>query len=314
MSNSFPAPPPAGVYTPVPTFFTKDGVTIDFETQVRHAKFLSDNGIKGAVIMGSTGEAAHLTRTERASIISSIHRAVPHWVIVGGVSQNSVQDALDEIDSIMAAGASYALVLSSSYYGPGTTQAGIRDFYTTIADRSPLPVLIYVYPGVSNGLVVEPTTVEELSSHPNIVGCKLSYGDVSHHTLIASSPRVKINNFNVFTGLGQILLPVLMVGGKGTVDALAGAFPRLYVKIFDLFQEHKYEEAARLQYIACRGEELVVRFGVVGIKKAIHSQGFGETYLGRVPLNHDVDEKKWSKYAANLLECEEVEEKLSRHE
>ncbi|QPG74637.1 hypothetical protein FOA43_001972 [Brettanomyces nanus] len=310
MSHTQVNPPEAGVYTPIPTFFKKDQVTIDYETQVRHAKFLKENGIKGAVIMGSTGEAAHLTRVERASIISAIHKGVPGFTIIGGSSQNSIEDTLDEIDSIKAAGASYALVLCSSYYGAGISQQGMIDFYTAVADKSPLPVMIYVYPGVSNGLVVEPETVVKLSSHPNIVGCKLSYGDVSHHTLIASNPKVKKSNFHLFTGLGQILLPVLMVGGKGTVDALSGAFPKLYVKIFDLVQKKQYEEAAKYQYIASRGEELVVKFGVVGIKKLVHSQGFGETYLCRIPLNYDVDEARWAELSDNFNDCVACEKSL----
>lgn len=293
-------PPQEGIYVPIPTFFKKDLVEIDFDSQVKHAKFLRDAGIKGLIVMGSTGEAAHLTKSERAQVISTLHKELPDFTIVGGVAQNSVKDAISEIESLHAAGAEYAMVLPSSYFGVTIKQQGIVDFFTQIADKSPIPILIYVYPGVSNNVLVEPNTVIKLSAHPNIVGTKLSYGDVSHHTLIASNPEVKKNNFNTFTGLGQILFPVLAVGGSGTVDALAGSFPKLYVKIFEAFKNKDFEKAAKLQYLASRGEEIVVKFGVIGIKKLINVRGFGETYLGRVPLNQDLDINAWNQYKDTL--------------
>lgn len=291
-----PSPPIAGIYTPVPTFFKKDS-SIDYESQISHARFLHENGIAGLVIMGSTGEAAHLTRQERASVIKAVHEALPQIVIIAGVAQNSVQDTIDEIDSVKCAGASYAVVLPSSYFGATIKQEGIVDFFTNIADQSQLPVMIYVYPGVSNNINVEPQTVARLSKHPNIVGTKLSYGDVAHHAQVVCDSA---ENFSVFTGLGQILLPTLSVGCCGTIDALSGSFPKLFVKIFEHYQAGNYEDARRLQFVACKGEEIVVRFGVIGIKRLIHSRGFGTSYLGRVPLNHDIDTEVWNSYAGTI--------------
>ncbi len=83
----------------VPTFFKND-FSIDYESQINHARFLHENGIAGLVIMGSTGEAAHLTRQERASVIKAVHEALPQIVIIAGVAQNSIQDTIDEIDSV----------------------------------------------------------------------------------------------------------------------------------------------------------------------------------------------------------------------
>jgi 2-keto-3-deoxy-L-rhamnonate aldolase len=106
-----------GIYTPVPTFFKKDLFTIDYETQVAHAEYLKKNGISGQVLMGSTGEQAHLTRVERASVVSAIHEEIPDFLLMGGVAANSLRDALDEIDSLKNVGASYPLVLPSNYFG-----------------------------------------------------------------------------------------------------------------------------------------------------------------------------------------------------
>lgn len=299
--------PKRGIYTPVPTFFKKDGHTIDFDTQAKHAKFLQDNGITGLVVMGSTGELAHLTRQERTQVVSHLRQSAPKLAILGGVGQHGLEEALAEISSLKAAGASHALVLPSSYFGASIKQQGIIDWYTKVADKAELPILVYVYPGVCNNIVVEPETIKALSKHPNIVGTKISHGDVAHHTMLGLDPEVKANNFACFTGLGQILLPALSVGFSGTVDALSGAFPKLYVNILAAFDRGDFETARKLQLLATRGEELVVRFGVIGIKKAIvTATGLGESYLGRAPLNQDVS-PDWEKYAHYLESCKAAE-------
>lgn len=291
-----------GIYTPVPTFLKKDLKTIDIDTQIKHARFLKENGISGLVVMGSTGELAHLSRTERHQVVSALHRELPDFPIFGGVGQHSVGDALDEIQSLKDAGASLALVLPSSYYGASVSQQGIVDWYTEVADKAVLPVVVYVYPGVTNNTVVHPRTIKTLSAHRNIVGTKMSHGDLAHHAMVGLDAEIAANNFVCLTGLGQVLLPALSVGFAGTVDALSGAFPRLYVRILECFDRGDMEEARNLQLVATRGEELVVRFGVVGIKRAIHeATGLGETYLGRAPLNHDV--AGWAEYADYLEGC-----------
>lgn len=288
-----------GIYTPLPTFFKKDCKTLDLETQVAHVKFLKSNGISGVVIMGSTGELVHLSRKERHHIILTIHKEVPGFPILGGVMQHSVEEALLEIESLKDAGASHALVLPSSYFGASIKQQGLIDWYTEVADKAALPILIYIYPGVTNNVYVDPRTVKTLSSHPNIVGTKISHGDVAHHAMIGLDKEITSQNFICLTGLGQILLPALSVGFSGTVDALSGAFPKLYVKILEHYDNGDLAKAQELQLVATRGEELVVKFGVVGIKKAIKfGTGLGETYLGRAPLNQDVsaDWDNWSNY------------------
>ncbi|CDK28641.1 unnamed protein product [Kuraishia capsulata CBS 1993] len=309
---SLPSPPPAGVYTPIPTFFKKDGYAIDYDAIVAHCQFLHKAGIQGAAIHGSTGEGVHLTRTERVEVIKRVRAALPaDFVILGGVVQNSLQEALDEVEALKSAGAAYALTLGSNYFGLAIKQQGIIDWFTSFADKSALPVLLYVYPGVSNGLSLSPETIIHLSAHKNIVGCKISHGDVSHHTLIGLSPEIQKNNFLPLTGLGQLLLPVLTVGFKGTVDAISGAFPKIYVKVFNLFQEGKIDEARKYQLVISRAEEIVVKSGVIGIKTAIHkATGFGESVLGRAPLNQDVDAGAWASTLGYFDAITEVENSL----
>ncbi|CCH42545.1 hypothetical protein BN7_2089 [Wickerhamomyces ciferrii] len=292
-----PSPPKPGVYTPIPTFFKKsDLYTIDYDSQIKHAKFLQKNGIEGILIMGSTGEQPHLTRKERSSIVENIHKNLPNFTLLAGVAENSLHDAIDEIESLYHSGATYAVVLPSSYFGKDIKQQGIIDWYKKLADNSKLPIIIYVFPNVGNGIQIDPKTIIELSKHSNIVGTKISHGDVSHHAIVGLHEDIASgeNNFNVFTGQGQVLLPVLTVGTKGTIDALSGAFPKLYVDIFKAYQNGDYDKARSLQLAASKGKTAAAKLGVLGFKRAIFEQGFGETYLGRAPLNQEFADEVWN--------------------
>jgi 2-keto-3-deoxy-L-rhamnonate aldolase len=166
-----------------------------------------------------------------------------------------------------------------------------------------------VFAGVSNNVRIDPETIVALSYHSNIVGCKISHGDVAHHALVGLHEDIYYgeNNFNLFTGLGQILLPVMSVGGKGTVDVLCGAFQQIYVDLFNAIQAGDLYKARELQKTCTRGEETVSKFSVVGIKKCIYLQGFGETYLARAPLNQDLAPGAWESLEHYFKEIQTVD-------
>lgn len=140
---------------------------------------------------------------------------------------------------------------------------------------------------MSNNIAIATRTFEQLARHPNIVGCKLSHGDVSKHTQIASSPRIDHDHFYTFTGLGQQLVPVLTVGGAGAIDGLAGVFPKCLVNLFNTWQDNPgdLKRLRQLQYKVSAGEELVVKHQAVGIKEAVSRiLGMGDRDGTRLPL------------------------------
>ena len=172
-------------------------------------------------------------------------------------------------------------------------------------------------------MYIAPATFEKLAQHPTIVGCKLSHGDIPDHTLIASSPKIDASSFAVFSGLGQNLLPVLTVGGKGAIDGLAGVFPRTVVKLFNKFQESSakgtskedMDEMRKLQYRICQGERLVGKWGTVGLKEAIaRCWGIGDKDGGRLPLQGgfqggEAEWENWKEVFDGLKELEQGFEK-----
>lgn len=149
------SPPPKGIYVPVPTFFAAEGTAeynptsppLDLETQTRHSLFLVEGGIKGLVILGSTGEAIFIKNHERNDLIKSQRKALDDAgykdrpIIVGTATQN-IDDTLQMIVESKDAGAEYAMVLSPGYFAPSTSQTGIQKWFEEVADRAVLPVMM----------------------------------------------------------------------------------------------------------------------------------------------------------------------------
>lgn len=146
-------PPPEGVYVPVPTFFKSSAsppslqAPLDIESQCRHSVYLAQNGIRGLVLLGSTGEAIHLSRVERSDLISGVRRGLSdagfyEYPIIAGILTNSVDEALEWLGDAKKAGAQWGLVLAPGYFGGAANQDNIREWYTLVADASPLPILM----------------------------------------------------------------------------------------------------------------------------------------------------------------------------
>lgn len=326
------SPPPQGIYVPVVTFFAKEGTSsydavappLDIKTQTEHSLFLVKGGVKGLVILGSTGEAIHLRNEERHELIKSQRKALDDAgykdrPIIAGTATQNIQDTLDMIKDSADAGAEWAMVLSPGYFAPAANQTGIQKWFEAVADKAVLPIMIYHYPGVTNNLFISPATFEKLAAHPNIVGCKLSHGIIDDQTLIACSPRIDHDHFYTFTGLGQNLLPALTIGNVGAIDGLAGIFPRLVVRLFNIYNDSSakgttkkdIEEMRRLQFRICEGEKIIARWGPVGVKEAIaRVWGFGSAQGARLPLaggfeDGDKEWEKWDKLFQGLKELEE---------
>lgn len=337
------SPPPPGVYVPVPTFFSKPPVNeptppLDLETQTKHALHLAKNGIRGLVLLGSTGEAIALTNEDRRSLITHIRQELERaghkdYPLIAGTATQGIDDTVKQLQLSKEAGAQWGLVLAPGFFATVVTQQGILDWYTAVADWSPLPILMYVllftlwlrhpvwlvsqltsrdnsyhYPAVSNNISLTASTFTTLSAHPNICGAKLSHGDLSLHTQLASSKVSSMSHehFATFTGLGQQLLPILMVGGAGAIDGLAAIFPRTVVRLYDLIKDGKWEEARELQEVVARGEGLVVGHGVVGAKEGI-KRVLGWDSECRLPLRKGMSDEAWKRWEGVMSELEEAE-------
>ncbi|KAK6458516.1 uncharacterized protein RJT20DRAFT_123488 [Scheffersomyces xylosifermentans] len=305
----------AGIYSPVPTFFKGADFELDLDSQVKHAQMLYDSGINGVVVAGSMGESPHLTRDERAVLFKTLRNAIPdpNFKIIAGAPPSSVKDSIAETKIAKDAGADFSILLLQGYFGPNLiSQEGIVDYFTAVADDSALPIIIYNYPGTSNGTEIKPETFEVLSKHPNLVAVKLTHYNMALYTLLSRNVTIsETNNFRPFTGLGQILVPALSIGVYGAIDGLSGIFPKSMLKILEYYKAGEIKKSTELQYLVTKVDEMVSALNVVGVKYAIKKiHGIGEVLEGRPPLSKPVNLDTWKYYEKDFYALAEVEKSL----
>ncbi|ODV84769.1 hypothetical protein CANARDRAFT_28909 [[Candida] arabinofermentans NRRL YB-2248] len=306
---------PHGIYSPVPTFFHDNAEqTLDFETQKKHAKMLYDAGTVGILCGGSTGEAVHLTLEERAAAVQAVRSAVadPNYKIIAGAMGASIKDLAHQAKVFKEHGADSIIVLVPGYYGPAITgQQGLVDWFHALGDASCLPVIVYNYPGVQNGIDLSIDTFTQIGLHKNIIGCKLTNFNFPLYTMLGQSETLKNNDFTPLSGVGQVLVPSLSVGVKGAIDGISNVFPKCMVQILNLYDQGKYAEASKLQDLITRMNELTAATNLLGLKQLLkHRYGFGEDVIGRPPLNYQMDMTFWKKHYPVYESLSEIEDSL----
>ena len=246
--------PKAGVWCPAVTFFNPLTDELELEAQAKYYTYLSQSGLTGLVILGTNAETFLLTHEERATLLSAARQAVgSDYPLMAGVGGHSTKQVLHFIDDAYKAGANYALVLPAAYFGKQTSPAVIMRFYDQVAEKSPLPIVIYNFPAVCNGIDLDSETITAIAKkHSNVVGVKLTCASVGKITRLAASFTPQ--EFSVFGGQSDFLIGGLSVGAAGCIAAFANIFPKSIVKIYDLYKAGKHDQALALHRIAAHAE------------------------------------------------------------
>ncbi|KAK3675385.1 hypothetical protein LTR78_004895 [Recurvomyces mirabilis] len=266
MNGTTPPVPAAGVWAPAITFFDPKTDEIDVASQAKYYKYLSQH-LTGLVILGTNAETFLLTRDERKTLLRTAREAVgPDYPIMAGVGGHSTKQVLEFIDDAKDAKADYVLVLPCAYFGKATTGKVIERFYDEVAEKSPLPVVIYNFPGVCNGVDIDSDVMPSLAKkHKNIVGVKLTCASVGKITRLAAS--FSQSEFAIFGGQSDFLLGGMAVGSAGCIAAFANVFPKTIRRIYDLYTQGKHDEALKIHRVAAMAESLS-KSGIANTKYA----------------------------------------------
>ena len=177
-----------GIFPPITTPFYPDG-RVYLKKLEHNVERYSKTPVAGIVVLGSTGEAMLLSDEERREVLSTARAAcAPHKVLIAGTGCESALETLRLTDYAAALGYDAALVRTPHFYRPQMKPANLLAFYRTVADRSPIPVLIYSVPAFTN-YDMPPDLVVELAEHPNIIGIKESGGDAAKIWQIVDGTR-----------------------------------------------------------------------------------------------------------------------------
>jgi 4-hydroxy-2-oxoglutarate aldolase len=257
-----------GILLPTTTPFDADG-KIAADAIGANIKDWTAKGVLGFVVLGSTGERVHLDEREYLETIEISRAATTNdSVFIVGAGQQSTINTIREIRNAARAGADTVLVITPSFYRPAITQEMLINFYTAVADASPVPVLLYSMPPLT-GIKIEPETVARLSEHANIIGVKDSSNDIAGFTKTVS---LCPSDFAVMTGNGTVLLDALRAGATGGILAVGCVVPEVCVEIYRTFKE---ERAAILQSkLTPLAAAVTTRFGIGGLKAALDLAGY----------------------------------------
>jgi 4-hydroxy-2-oxoglutarate aldolase len=262
----------AGVLLPVTTAF--DAVTGEVE-----AVHCRDNlrrwleaPIDGFVLFGSTGEGALLDESEKVRLCGFARDVVPAGVVlVAGASGESTRAAARQTAALGAAGADAVLLHPPVYFGPYLSAAALRDYFTAVADASPIPVMLYHIPKYTK-VTLDAGLVAELARHPNIVGLKDSSGDLKR---LADYTGVCAGACRLFVGNGALFYAALELGADGGIMAAAVIAPAEYARLYAAFGSGATREAGALQErLAPVHKEIVAPLGAVGVKAALDLRGY----------------------------------------
>src|SRR5579859_2928748 len=166
-----------GIFPPITTPFYPDG-NVYFKKLEANVERYSRTPVAGIVVLGSTGEAIMLSDQERRDALKSARAAAaPHKVLIAGTGIESAIETLRLTEYAAEIGYDVAMVRTPHYYKKQMQPANLLAFYRTVADRSPLPVIIYNFPQAT-GYDMSAELVIELAEHPNLIGIKESSGNL----------------------------------------------------------------------------------------------------------------------------------------
>src|ERR1700746_3242816 len=232
----------SGIFPPITTPFYPDG-NVYYKKLEANVERYSRTPVAGIVVLGSTGEAILLSGEEQRQVLKPAREsAANHKVLIAGTGIESAIETLRLTEYAAELGYDVAMVRTPHYYKGQMKPANMLAFYRTVADRSPLPVIIYNFPQAT-GYDMPAEVVIELAEHPNLIGIKESRGDVEKvrrmvegrrhikrsasvsETFDAVTPRMLASSSTAASGEGGELVPVGVLSGVKETKPSSSAVP-----------------------------------------------------------------------------------------
>lgn len=236
-------------------------------------------GVDYYVVMGTTAESPTITTKEKESLLEFIKANNPEKLpIVYGIGGNDTSKTIEEIEKTDLKGVDAVLSVSPYYNKP--SQEGIYQHFKMVADKSPVPIILYNIPGRTGSNMTAETTLR-LAEHPNIIGIKEASGNIEQCIKIAKyAPK----DFLLISGDDMLTVTLYALGGKGVISVLANPFPVIFRKMKDFAFAGNYTKAAQEQYkISDINGPMYEEGNPVGAKYVLSKLAIAEAHV-RLPL------------------------------
>lgn len=222
-----------------------DDGSIDYEGFKRQVQRMIDGGVSALLVNGTTGETATITIEEEFELtkITMEMAKGTGTMVIAGAGSNDTMTALKKAEFAKSVGADAILVVTP-YYNK-TSQRGLIDHFTYIADRVNIPLILYNVP-VRTGMNINADTVVELAKHKNIVAMKDATDNIGYAMDVLS--RTADLDFDMYSGCDDNILPFMAAGGKGVISVLANVYPRETEKLAQTILKGDLTLARKLAY------------------------------------------------------------------
>ena len=258
----------AGSYVALVTPFQADG-SVDFGKLRELVNWHLAQGTDGIVALGTTGESSTMSNEEddevARCIIETVNGQIP---VIVGAGSNCTQTQLEKSRKYHDLGAD-GLLLITPYYNKANDEGMYRHF-ATVADAVDTPVILYNVPG-RTGCAISPACCARLAKHPNIAGIKEASGNISYTAKIA---RLLGDDFCMFSGNDDMIVPVMSLGGCGVISVWANICPK---ECHDLVAAFAAGDVATARAMQLRYLELInalfCEVNPIPIKEAMNQLG-----------------------------------------
>jgi len=258
-----------GVHLPVTTPFAASG-RVDASAFASNLRWWLSHPVAGLVIAGSTGEAPMLGIDELLLLVEQAATQIGDRSLTVGTGAESTRKVIADTLAAAERGATAVLVRAPYYYAPAMTHAVLADFWTAVADASPVPVIMYHIPKFVP-VDVTPELVGRLVEHPNIVGIKDSSGSLDS---LRGFIEACATDASVLVGSGALLLQALDAGAAGAILGSAVVAPGIASELYAAWRSGDRARAEELQAIlGPLHTSIVVGCGNPGVKAALDRLG-----------------------------------------
>ena len=284
-----------GSCTAIVTPFTENG--IDYDRLAKHIDFQYENGTTAVVVCGTTGENPTHSEDEHNELVRfTVQASRGRMKVIAGVGSNNTRTALKYAQNARYAGAD-GILMVTPYYNK-STQKGLIEHFSYVADRVEIPMILYNVPS-RTGISISAETYKVLSRHPNINGIKEASGDFS---LIAKVRSQCGDDLYIWSGNDDNTVPMMALGALGVISVASNIVPAVTAKLCALCLEGDFTAATELYgKYAKLFSALFIETNPIPVKAAMKLMDMDSGIL-RLPLV-EIGEENLAKLKAVMRDC-----------
>jgi 4-hydroxy-tetrahydrodipicolinate synthase len=234
-----------GVFSPIVTIFDQKG-DIDYDANEKVINNLIDNGINGILFLGSMGEFIAIPQSKKKKFIDFAVKAVDKRVkVLIGTGGTDVDEVTELTRYSQKAGADAALVVSPYYFK--LDDESLYRYFAQVAACADIDILLYNFPDRTSVCLDAPLVTRLARDFKNIVGIKDTVDNISHTRKLIKALKQESDEFSVFSGYDEYLVPNLMAGGDGVISGLTNVAPRSFSELYAAYVRKDFDTVDALQ-------------------------------------------------------------------